>query len=125
MDGNCCPGGARRSGRERRAIGDGGCRFVEALVSAALGIGIAALRTSGRGSAAEAMARQVAMYLAHVNLGLSLSQVGKDFGRDRTTVAHACSRVEDHRDDPRFERIIACLEAALDRWLVPSRGAPE
>jgi hypothetical protein len=24
--------------------------------------------------------------------------------------------VEDCRDDPKFERILSCLEAALDRW---------
>jgi chromosomal replication initiation ATPase DnaA len=56
------------------------------------------------------------MYLAHVHFGLSLSQVGSNFGRDRTTVSHACARVEDSRDDPKFERVLACLEAALDRW---------
>ena len=40
----------------------------------------------------------------------------RTFGRDRTTVAHACACVEDSRDDPKFERVLACLEAALDRW---------
>jgi len=47
---------------------------------------------------------------------MSLSEVGRNFGRDRTTVAHACACVEDSRDDPRFERVLLCLEAALDRW---------
>ena len=92
------------------------CRFIEALVSAALGIGLAELRASGRGRAAAAFARQTAMYLAHVHFGLTLSQVGRNFGRDRTTVAHACARVEDSRDDPKFECVLDCLEAALDRW---------
>jgi len=92
------------------------CRFIESLVSAALGIGLAELRASRRGRAAAAFARQTAMYLAHVHFGLTLSQVGRNFGRDRTTVAHACARVEDSRDDPKVERVLACLEAALDRW---------
>jgi hypothetical protein len=113
----------RRSHHEKHIAGASGCRFAEALVSAALGTGVAALRASGRGSAAEASARQVAMYLAHVNLGLNLSQVGANFRRDRTTVAHACSCVEDHRDDPRFERMISCLEAALERWRASMQGA--
>lgn len=95
---------------------EGACRFIEGLVSAALGIGVAELRGDRRGRAAAAFARQIAMYLAHVHFGLSLSEVGRSFGRDRTTVAHACARVEDSRDDPKFERVLACLEAALDRW---------
>ena len=75
-------------------------------------------RSSGptSGAAAAAFARQTAMYLAHVHFGLTLSQVGRNFGRDRTTVAHACARIEDSRDDPKVESVLACLEAALDRW---------
>jgi chromosomal replication initiation ATPase DnaA len=60
------------------------------------------------------------MYLAHVVCGLSLTEVGTLFARDRTTVAHACSLVEDRRDDPeldgrleRLERAIASLVDAL------------
>jgi chromosomal replication initiation ATPase DnaA len=92
------------------------CRFIETLVSTALGVSVAELRAEKRGRASAAFARQTAMYLAHVHLGLSLSQVGESFGRDRTTVAHACACVEDCRDDPKFERILSCLESALDRW---------
>lgn len=92
------------------------CRSTEALVSTALGIDLAELRAQHRGRAAAAFARQTAMYLAHVHFGLTLSQVGRNFGRDRTTVAHACARIEDSRDDPRIESVLVCLEAALDRW---------
>jgi len=74
------------------------------------------LRAARRGRAPAAFARQTAIYLAHVHFGMSLSEVGRNFGRDRTTVAHACACVEDSRDDPRFERVLLCLEAALDRW---------
>ena len=95
---------------------DSTCRCIETLVSAALGTSLADLRADSRGRASAAFARQTAMYLAHVHFGLSLSQVGRNFGRDRTTVAHACACVEDSRDDPKFERVLACLEAALDRW---------
>jgi chromosomal replication initiation ATPase DnaA len=112
-------------GGGRGAESESACRFVEALVSTALGVGISAIRTAGRGSAAEANASQMAMYLAHVDLGLSLSRVGSSFGRDRTTVAHACARVEDRRDDPRFERMVACLEAALHHWQRGQAGAGE
>jgi chromosomal replication initiation ATPase DnaA len=92
------------------------CRLVEALVAAALGTAIGELRCEGRGRAAAVEARQVAMYLAHVDLGIDLTRIAEHFGRDRTTVAHACARIEDRRDDPGFERVLACLESALQRW---------
>lgn len=105
---------------------DSVCRFIETLVGAALGIGRAELRARSRGRAAVAFARQTAMYLAHVHLGLSLSEVGRTFGRDRTTVAHACARVEDCRDDPKFDHIVAYMETALDGWRqsFAATGAP-
>lgn len=66
-----------------------------------------------RGRRRCARARQVAMYLAHVAGGLSLSAVGRLFGRDRTTVAHACALIEDARDDAGFDRTMARLEQAV------------
>ena len=32
-----------------------------------------------------------------------MSEIGAAFGRDRTTVGHACNVVEDRRDDAAFE----------------------
>ena len=72
-----------------------------------------------RGKPAAAFARQVAMYLTHVSFGLSLTQVGQVFARDRTTVAHACGLIEDLRDDPAFDRSLELLEGVL-RFLAPS-----
>jgi hypothetical protein len=44
--------------------------------------------------------------------------IGRAFGRDRTTVAHACRAIEDRRDDIWFDCRLATLElicrAALD-----------
>jgi len=113
--------GRRRAGRgwpggAEMETCESACRFIETLVSGAFRVAVAELRAEKRGRAPAAFARQAAMYLAHVHLGLSLSQVGRTFGRDRTTVAHACACVEDSRDDPRVERVLACLETALDRW---------
>ena len=68
-------------------------------------------RTRGRKNIA--FARQVAMYLAHTAGGLSLSDVGRLFGRDRTTVAHGCALVEDARDDLTFDRSLSHLESAI------------
>ncbi len=95
---------------------DSACRFVEALVGVALGVELADMRRQSRGRAPAAFARQTAMYLAHVHLGLSLEHVGEHFGRDRTTVAYACRRVENSRDKPSFEPVLAYLEAVLQCW---------
>jgi chromosomal replication initiation ATPase DnaA len=73
-----------------------------------------------RGRPAVAFARQVAMYLAHVAFGLTLTEVGQVFARDRTTVAHACGLIEDRRDDPVFDRSLDLLEGVL-RFLAPSQ----
>jgi hypothetical protein len=39
--------------------------------------------------------------------------VGAHFGRDRTTVAHACGRVEDRRDDLMVDTALFCLTGAI------------
>lgn len=72
-----------------------------------------------RGQPRVAFARQVGMYLAHVTFELSFTEVGQMFARDRTTVAHACGVVEDHRDDRSFDRALDLLESAV-RLLHPS-----
>jgi len=69
------------------------------------------LRTRGKASAA--LARQVAMYLAHVGFELSLTAVGRMFERDRTTVAHACRRIEDAREQPEFDRAVGMMERSV------------
>ena len=54
--------------------------------------------------------RQISMYVCHVVLGITMRDIGLAFGRDRTTVSHACGVVEDRRDDPAFDDFIASLE---------------
>lgn len=83
---------------------------IEAAVGQVFDVELSDLRGGTRGRAKVAQARQVAMYLAHVVCGMSLTQVGRIFDRDRTTVAHACGLVEDRRDDPCFDRAIELLE---------------
>jgi chromosomal replication initiation ATPase DnaA len=87
--------------------------IVEQAVSLAFGVSAGELRAPTRCKAPVAFARQVAMYLAHIACGLSLTEVGTLFGRDRTTVAYACSVVEDRRDEPDFDRSLDYLEAAI------------
>lgn len=66
-----------------------------------------------RGRARVALARQTGMYLVHVACGLSLSEVGSLFARDRTTVRHACGLIEDMRDDLTFDLALQCLEGVV------------
>src|ERR1700733_5876287 len=80
--------------------------IVESVIAAAFAVPARQLGTGSRGAAPIAFARQSAMYLAHVALGLSYTDVGRTFGRDRTTAAHACRRVEDRREDPRIDAML-------------------
>ena len=51
--------------------------------------------------------------MAHVGCGLTLTEVGRQFGRDRTTVAHACEVVEERREDQDFDQMIELLEQSV------------
>jgi hypothetical protein len=94
----------RRSGRVAELV---------LLVAVRQGIAPADLLNKSRCRAEIAAARQLAMYLTHVVLGRSLTEVGTLFGRDRTTVAHACACIEDRRDDPLFDEQVGRLETAI------------
>jgi hypothetical protein len=77
-----------------------------------------------RGKAQSALARQAAMYLAHVGFSLSLTQVGLLFDRDRTTVAHACALIEDRRENSDFDRALELLERAVRAMQCPTFSLP-
>jgi chromosomal replication initiator protein len=58
--------------------------------------------------------RQVAMYLAREVGGLSLPRIGAAFGRDHTTVLHACRKVEaEIAGDERLAGVVRQLRAEL------------
>jgi hypothetical protein len=96
-------------------------RILEQAVARAFGIAPSVLWIETRGSPSTAFARQVAMYLAHVACGLTLTEVGRLFARDRTTVAHACGLVEDRREEAPFDRALELLEGVMR--LLSSRPA--
>jgi hypothetical protein len=87
--------------------------IIEQAVALGFDIEPELLSFPSRGRARTALARQVSMYVAHVSLSFSLTQVGQLFGRDRTTVAHACEVVEQRRDDVAFDRAIELLERVV------------
>ncbi len=81
--------------------------------AAATGVPAALIAAPWRCRARTARARQLAVYLHHVALGASISACARHFARDRATIRHACARIEDLRDDPRFDHCAARLEQAL------------
>ena len=87
--------------------------LVSGVVSSVFKIGKAEMLATQRGKAPVAFARQVAMYLAHVALSHSLTEVGLAFKRDRTTVSHACQLVEDRREDPQIDAVLEFLERSI------------
>jgi chromosomal replication initiation ATPase DnaA len=86
------------------------CRIIELVVATAFVLGRDDLRTKTRRAPKVAFARQCAMYLAHTILGLSYRTAGAMFGRDRTTAAHACRRIEDWRDNAAADAFVAEIE---------------
>ena len=89
------------------------CEAMIDVAAALYNVSSKELREPGRSTLAVTRVRQIAMYVAHVACGLSMRQVGLGFGRDRTTVLHACHLIEDLRDDEEFDRHIALTERVV------------
>jgi len=71
------------------------------------------LRRPGRSDLGISRVRQIAMYVAHVTLELSMNDVARGFARTRTTVLHACHLIEDLRDDPEFDHMVQTTERVV------------
>lgn len=89
------------------------CEHVLDVLSALFNISGCDLRSNSRCEQAVARVRQIGMYVVHVTLGMSMTQVGRVFGRDRSTVAHACHLIEDMREDTDFDRIVHMVETVI------------
>jgi len=88
-------------------------QIVNALVSLQRDVNKADLAATHRGKAETCLARQIAMYLLHTVFSCPYHEVARIFGRDRTTVSHACRLVEDLRDRPEFDLELEKMEALL------------
>ncbi len=88
-------------------------RMAREIVCEGYGIPHAELNFNPRGDAQVAMARQTAIYLAHVVGQLSTNELAGLFDRDRSTVSHACNNIEDRRDSPIFNLQIEFMEKRL------------
>lgn len=103
---------ARNAKRPSSTEGDTFCHLAAKLAAGCFDVRVAEIAARSRCSPRVANARHVAMYLAHVVCGLSLASVGSGFKRDRSTVSYACRRVEDSRDDPAVDSMLAGLECS-------------
>ena len=98
----------------RSSLRDGATFYLTlAAVAAASGAPPAKIITTNRGCARIAWARHLAIYLQHVAFVASLSSCARLVGRDRATVRYACARIEDARDERRFDDGLSRLECAL------------
>jgi len=86
------------------------CECLIDIVAAVFSVSSKELRKTGRSPLPASRVRQIAMYVAHVVLRLTQGEVGRGFGRDRTTVVHACRVIEDMRDNAEFDRVVAMME---------------
>ncbi len=109
---------------EQTAAGDAASLTAVAVVAQVFALPPSDLMRATRGRAGVALARQIAMYLAHVVGGQSLTEIGMHFRRDRTTVAHACRLIEARRDDPGFDRVVELLEWTLPVFARRTPGTP-
>lgn len=89
------------------------CEGVIDIVAVLFNVSSKDLRGPGRSTFAVSRVRQIAMYAAHVRLGFTMAEVGLGFGRDRTTVLHACHQIEDLREDAEFDDIVARVEQVI------------
>lgn len=97
------------------ALSQGRYHAIEALVAAAFAVPLGEVRAKSRRKAQTALARQSTMYLTHIVFGVSFTAIGSFAGRDRTTVAHACRRIEEMRENPRMDRVLSRLEDVIGR----------
>ena len=98
---------------EAQAADIAAARLAASVAAYAMNVPLEEVADRGRGRAEVAFARQVAMYLCHVGFEFSLTRVAAAFGRDRSTVAHACHAIEDRREQEQFDRLMNALEAMV------------
>lgn len=109
MDGTDCAAGLAQT----TALAPLRAGMAQALVAHVYGVELEDMRALTRRQPRAALARQIAMYLSHTVLGMSVSQVAEAFGRDRSTACYALRHVEDLRDDPELDRTLLFLETLL------------
>ena len=88
--------------------------LAQAIASQIYAIPVAEMRGSTRGRPRAARARQIAIALARGVFEMSHKQLAAEFGRDRSTVCHACQLVAQlRREDGAFDATLRGMEGHL------------
>jgi hypothetical protein len=86
---------------------------VYALIAAQGRVQSAYLTSGGRMSDRVCLLRQNAQYICNTTFGLKTAFVAKLLNRHRTTIADAFHKIEDMRDDAKFDKFLSFTELAL------------
>ena len=74
------------------------------------------MRRPTRGRPHVARARQIAIHMARSVFALTHKQLAMEFGRDRSTVHHACNLIEGMREESaEFDSTLRWMETLLRR----------
>jgi len=97
-------------------------RLAQFIACQIYGVPVEEVRKPTRGRPLVSRTRQVAVHLARSVFALSHRQLAAEFGRDRSTVKHACEQIERMREDnAEFDSTMRWMEALLRR----AAGLPE
>ncbi|MBP1853293.1 transposase [Rhizobium halophytocola] len=114
------PGACRIDGEAARKA----CRAIQRMAEELLTLEIHSTFV-GKGRRAKTRTRHIAIYVAHVALGIGQQQLADAFGRDRSTVSYGCAVIEDRRDDPAFDGFIGLLERVVQAAFAPEAADHE
>ena len=88
---------------------------IQRTVAGSFGLKLADMRTRTR-TKAVAFPRQIAMYFARQLTHASLTEVGRAFDKDHTTVLHAVTKIEAMmREDPKFKKTVDTFAESVAR----------
>ena len=88
--------------------------LAQAIVMQIYAVPLAEMRGPTRGRPRAAWARQIAIHLARSVFRMSCKQLAAEFGRDRSTISHACQVIRKKRqDDGEFDSTLCWMEAHL------------
>jgi chromosomal replication initiation ATPase DnaA len=90
--------------------------LAQAIAAQIYAVSVAEMRSPTRGRPRAARARQIAIALARIVFDMSQKQLAVEFGRDRSTVCHACNLIARLREeDGEFDSALRWMESHLRR----------
>jgi chromosomal replication initiation ATPase DnaA len=90
--------------------------LAQAIVMQIYGVPVAEMRAPTRGRPLVARARQIAIHLTRSVFDMSHKQLAGEFGRDRSTICHACHLIDRLREeDQELDSTLCWMESHLRR----------